>query len=309
MVEGWVTGRLKVVGGSLERLTLCGVGLMDLPCPLQVGACLPTSQTMSQVDSDRSERVKRFVPPSPTSAYKVRIAESEDDLCRAQRLRYEVFNCELGEGLASAEVTGRDADPYDARCDHLLIEHAVSSKVIGTYRMQTGTAALAGIGYYSEQEFDFTVFEGLRPQILELGRACISKEHRNMVVLGLLWKGIAQYAKIHDARYLIGCSSLTSTNANEGQAAYRALLKHLAPPEFITRPTVDFACREGIDEKLIVAAQRQVKIPRLMRAYLTLGARICGEPAMDRAFGTIDFLTLLDLRSLGPRAMQKFLGS
>jgi putative hemolysin len=51
-----------------------------------------------------------------------------------------------------------------------------------------------------------------------------------------------------------------------------------------------------------------VKIPKLLRAYLTLGARICGPPALDRQFKTIDFLTLLDLETLPALARQKFLG-
>ena len=129
-----------------------------------------------------------------------------------------------------------------------------------------------------------------------------------MVVLGLLWKGIAQYAKIHCSRYLIGCSSLTSTEVNEGQAAYRLLGPYLAAPELLTRPTERYDCAAGAEEARIREAMGRIEIPRLMRAYLTLGAWICGAPALDRAFKTIDFLTLLDLRSLGPRAMQKFLG-
>jgi putative hemolysin len=51
-----------------------------------------------------------------------------------------------------------------------------------------------------------------------------------------------------------------------------------------------------------------VKIPKLLRAYLTLGAKICGAPALDRQFGTIDFLTLLDLETLSPAARGRFLG-
>lgn len=191
----------------------------------------------------------------------------------------------------------------------MLIEHVVTGEIIGTYRLQTGETALANIGYYSEQEFDFSPYESLRPQIIELGRACIAKEHRNMVVLGLLWKGIAQYAKLCEARYLIGCSSITSTDRLEGQAAFRKLSRYLVAPELLTKPTVKFDCSVGDEEEPeIVALSRKVDIPRLMRAYLTLGARICGEPALDREFKTIDFLTLLDLRALGPRAMAKFLG-
>jgi putative hemolysin len=47
--------------------------------------------------------------------------------------------------------------------------------------------------------------------------------------------------------------------------------------------------------------------PKLLRAYLTIGARICSEPALDREFGTIDFLTLLDLQTLHPRVAARFL--
>lgn len=253
--------------------------------------------------------MREFIPPSPTSAYKVRIADSDTDIAQSQRLRYRVFNVELGEGLSESEATGKDVDPFDVVCDHLLIEHVITGEIIGTYRLQTGESARANIGYYSEQEFDFAPFESIRSQTIELGRACIAKEHRNMVVLGLLWKGIAQYAKLCEARYLIGCSSITSTDPLEGQAAFRKLSRYLAAPEFFTRATERFDCSAaGADESEIIALSRSVDIPRLMRAYLTLGARICGEPALDKEFKTIDFLTLLDLRSLGPRAMAKFLG-
>ncbi len=52
--------------------------------------------------------------------------------------------------------------------------------------------------------------------MIELGRACVQRQHRNLVVLGLLWKGIADYAKERGGRYLIGCSSLTSQDAKAG---------------------------------------------------------------------------------------------
>lgn len=263
---------------------------------------------MSSIGSDRQASAQRFTPPSPTSAYKVRLAETDSDVVAAQRLRFSVFNLEMGEGLSESESTGRDADVFDAVCDHLLIEHVVSSRIIGTYRLQTGTNAANKIGYYSEQEFDFSAFESIRADTIELGRACITKEHRNMVVLGLLWKGIARYAKLHNARYLIGCSSITSTNPVVGIAAYRKLSKYLAGETFITVPTKEYRCKVDAEEAEIRSALKELKLPRLMRAYLSLGARICGEPALDQAFKTIDFLTLLDLQSLGPRAMQKFLG-
>jgi len=49
------------------------------------------------------------------------------------------------------------------------------------------------------------------------------------------------------------------------------------------------------------------KIPKLLRAYLSIGAKICGPPALDRQFKTIDFLTLLDLHSLPALVRARFL--
>lgn len=258
-----------------------------------------------QSESTRNPRGEGFVPPSPTSAYAVRLARNDDDVAAAQQLRYRVFNVELGEGLESSEASGLDRDQFDPVCDHLLVETA-GGHVVGTYRLQTGGNALERLGYYSEQEFDFKPFEEIRSETIELGRACIAQDHRNMVVLGLLWKGIAQYAKVYGSRYLIGCSSLTSTDPQVGNEAYQGLLKYQVEERFQTNPNAGYECVAG--ELSNEAKGEPFKAPRLMRAYLTLGARLCGRPALDLEFKTIDFLTLLDLEKLGPRAMQKFLG-
>lgn len=263
---------------------------------------MPTFQS----ESARNLRVQEFIPPSPTSAYSVRLARNDSDVEGAQRLRYRVFNVELGEGLESSVAFGLDVDQFDPVCDHLLVEETRTGSVIGTYRLQTGTNAAERIGYYSEQEFDFAPFGSIRSETVELGRACIAKEHRNMVVLGLLWKGIAQYAKIYGSRYLIGCSSLTSTDPCVGLAAHRSLERFQVETRFQTSPKSGYEC--DCDQLDAESASRPFKAPRLMRAYLTLGARLCGKPALDLEFKTIDFLTLLDLEKLGPRAMQKFLG-
>jgi putative hemolysin len=70
------------------------------------------------------------------------------------------------------------------------------------------------------------------------------------------------------------------------------ILLHLASFEHRTRPRPAFDC------PLEQLAAESPKIPKLLRAYLTIGAKICGSPALDRQFKTIDFLTLLDLWAL-----------
>lgn len=230
------------------------------------------------------------------------MAASVEDVHRAQSLRFQVFNLELREGLESSYATRRDADPFDDVCHHLLVEDTRTSEIVGTYRLQTGTSAQSRLGYYSEQEFDLRPFEPNRAQIIELGRACVHADHRNLSVLALLWKGIANYARDNSARYLIGCSSLTSQDPATGAAMYADLEKScLAPPEWRTSPQPAYQC--SLDHP----AERSPKVPKLLLAYLSLGARICGPPAIDREFKTIDFLTLLDLEELPRNTVLKYL--
>ncbi|MGB7282941.1 MAG: GNAT family N-acyltransferase [Candidatus Acidiferrum sp.] len=224
------------------------------------------------------------------------MAGTLEDLIDCQRLRYLVFNCELGEGLESSARIGLDRDRYDFICDHLMVRDASSGKLVGTYRMQSGFRAKGNLGYYSEQFFDFAPFERIRSEVLELGRACVHTEYRNTAVLHMLWKGIARYASNCGARYLFGCSSISSQSEDGGMALFEELGgKYLIEPAFRTKPRPQFQCREGN------TTATAPKLPRLFKAYLDVSARLCGPPAIDRKFKTIDFLTLIDLQRIPDR--------
>lgn len=252
--------------------------------------------------------------------YRLRMAETEEDREAACRLRFRVFNLELGEGLEGSYETGLDTDPFDTFCEHLIVEdkqqNNMSRAIVGTYRMQSGMTAAHNLGYYSEQEFDLRPYELLRREVLELGRAAIDREHRTPEVLMLLWRGIAQYATDMKLCYLIGCSSLTSRNPAEGWQLYQQLEHYRVSPEFETVPTAAYQCPveyvsgdapESLAEPDAQAVGDGVKMPKLLKTYLAIGARIAAPPACDRAFGTIDFLTLLDLKMLSAAARDRFL--
>jgi putative hemolysin len=251
--------------------------------------------------------------------YCVRLAQSHEDRAAACRLRFRVFNIELGEGLERSYQTGLDTDQFDDVCEHLLVEDKSEEnpfrRIVGTYRMQSGITAQSNLGYYSEREFSFAPYEVLRPGILELGRASIDREHRTPEVLTLLWRGIAQYANDMGLRCLIGCSSLTSRNPAEGWQMYRQLEHYRVSPEFETMPTAAYACpteQEGAHAQpspspKVPTPAVSVAVPKLLKTYLAIGARIGAPPAWDREFGTIDFLTLLDLKLLSSSARNRFL--
>jgi putative hemolysin len=263
-------------------------------------AAIETTETLLEVRANTHRAPHIGIESGP---YTVRLAATAEERAAAFRLRFRVFNLELNEGLPSAYADGYDVDRFDQMCDHLIVQDRESRKVIGTYRLQMGDVAASHYGYYSEQEFDFSPFETMRSQIVELGRACIDRDHRSSEVLHLLWRGIARYVLAQGGRYMIGCCSLSSLDPALGHAVYRSLHAYKVEPALMTRPTQAHVLPQA--PKVFDDARP----PKLLRAYLTIGARICSEPAIDREFKTTDFLTLLDLQTLHPRMATRFLES
>ncbi len=237
--------------------------------------------------------------------YEVRFVQTTHELEAIQKLRFDVFNLELGEGLDASYETGRDVDEFDTTCHHLMICDTTTGDLVGTYRIQTFAMAEHGRGFYSDVEFDLS---GLPRDILseavEIGRACIAKEHRSLRVLYLLWSGLGMYLTRNKKRYLFGCNSLTSQDPAEGQQVLDYLVEngHMHPT-LTVRPQPGFAC---VPDDLTTPPNTRAKVPRLMRVYLSFGAKICGPPALDRLFKTIDYFAFFDTSTLDQRALAYF---
>lgn len=239
--------------------------------------------------------------------YLVRFARTLAELDSVLKLRFEVFNLELGEGLDSSYQTGRDLDEFDHFCHHLIVIDTTEDRIVGTYRCQTGEMARAGEGFYSATEFDFSfVSDDLLENSVELGRACIAESHRNTVVLFLLWKGLAMYMAHTGKRYLFGCCSLTSQDPREGKAVMRLLEQnnHLHPTISI-QPVKEMAC---YDESVFTDETVDAHVPKLFRTYLRFGAKVCGPPAIDRLFKTIDYLVIFDVGLMDAQMRKNFFG-
>jgi len=238
--------------------------------------------------------------------YALRFASNETDLDRIAKLRFEVFNIELSEGLSGSWETCRDRDAFDAHCHHLMVVDQGSGEVVGTYRMQTHHMAHAGAGFYSDGEFVLaTLGDDFLGQSVELGRACIARAHRNSRVLYLLWRGLAAYMLHNHQRYFFGCCSLTSQDPADGWHVTQHLRdKGLLHETLRVEPRAELACFDASFNP--GPSQTRVRLPRLMRTYLDYGARIAGAPAIDRQFKTIDFLAVFDMQTIAPRVRRLF---
>jgi putative hemolysin len=237
------------------------------------------------------------------------IAKTADDgreLALCLRLRHAVF---YEECLGRRHPSGVDLDQFDPQCDHLLVLERPEGRCVGTYRILCSSWSDR---FYSATEFHLANIVGLPGTKLELGRACVAPEYRDHRVLGWLWRGIGEYVKRCNASYLFGCSSVKTTRPSELAALYAYFRqRHLAAPDAQVRPKRRLALK-GLCE-LLPGAVREFSsawleglIPPLLRLYLRMGAVICGEPAIDRAFCCADFFTLLATSAVSVRTDQKY---
>lgn len=226
--------------------------------------------------------------------YVARFAHTAEEIDAALRLRFEVFNLELNEGLESSYITERDEDEFDQTCHHLIVTEAATNNVVGTYRLRTVEMARGANGFYTETEFDLSFLpEAVLSASVEIGRACIDRDHRNSRVLFLLWKGLALYMTFKRKRFMFGCCSLMSQDCTEGKRALRQLTRDGHVHETLkVVPRAECACQPT--DFLTTDSAEEIELPRLFGTYLRIGAKVCGEPTIDRQFKTIDFFVIFD---------------
>ena len=225
----------------------------------------------------------------------VRIASSPAEIDAAQALRYRVFYDEMGaRPCAEAARTLRDADAYDAVADHLLVvDHQLGDgpdSVVGTYRLIRRDAAAVVGRFYSADEYDISKILAFPGSILELGRSCVSPEHRGRATMQLLWSGIAAYVSLHNIDLMFGCASLPGIDLDENAEQLTYLYaNHLAPEEIRPRALESrFIEMRRMDPATLDARRTLAGLPPLVKGYLRLGGFVGDGAVIDTQFNTTD---------------------
>jgi len=242
----------------------------------------------------------------------VRLARSAADVRRAQKLRYRVFYKEMcAVPDAGKMIAQRDVDAFDAFCDHVIVlDHASRGPtgkpaIVGTYRLLRQQFAERTGGFYSAGEFDIApLLAGHREiKFLELGRSCVHRDYRSGSVIMALWGGLGEYLQRWGIESMLGCASVPMSDGGHYAASLHRLFseRFLAPIEYHAFPRLPLPV-EDLNQGL------EVEPPALIKGYLRLGARICGQPAWDPDFNVADFLTLLRVGDMNPRYARHFLG-
>jgi len=238
----------------------------------------------------------------PQNKLKVELAISEADIRASQRLRYQIFAEEMGAQLPSS-AEQLDKDRYDPYCQHLLVKDTLSGEVVGSTRILSERQARKAGGFYSESEFDLSRLLPLQGHSIEIGRTCIHPHYRKGRALTLLWAALAKYMDQHQVDYLFGCASIPMQDG--GYVAHSIMedlrKDHMADEAYRVSPTLTLPEVNELPADI-------VGMPPLLKAYLRLGLKVCGEACWDPDFNVADVFVLLDRSQIDPRYVRHYMG-
>ncbi len=244
------------------------------------------------------------------SRYTFEIATQTSVIAECQRLRYQVFALEMGASLESA-AEQIDADSYDPFCRHLTVSDTVTGKIVACTRILSDEDVPQAGGFYTQSEFKLGRLRSLPGKKLEVGRTCVHPNHRDGGAITCLWLGLAEFMLTRDYAYLFGCASV---GMSDGGRLARAIYQHARD-----RGRVNLGLgvhpRIPLPEPHLPAGEATIELsnsarnllPPLLKAYLNLGAEICGAPCWDKKFNVADMLVLLNRANIAPRYIRRFL--
>lgn len=226
--------------------------------------------------------------------YRARFAADEADITASQTLRKKAF-----DGASK----GLDADTYDGRCDHVLVEEISSGKLVASYRlMQLASRDIDQS--YSAQYYDLSALQDFQGQLLELGRFCIHPDYTDPEILRVAWALMTRVVDAQGITMLFGCASFAGCDAAQHKDAF-ALLKarHQAPAQWrplVKSPeVVDFVAAP-------VAAKVLRRMPSLLRTYLAMGGWVSDHAVVDREMNTLHVFVGVEIAAI-PEARKRLL--
>lgn len=254
-----------------------------------------------------------------SGALEVRLAETDQEVEAAQRLRYRVFYDEMA-ALPTPEQRAqqRDFDRFDDICDHLLVvdreafDEDGQPMVVGCYRLIRDVDAAKVGGFYTSSEYDLsTMLAGLPKnyKLLELGRSCVLKEYRSRSsTMQLLWRGLMVYVTRFSIDLMFGCASFSASDPQELALPLSYLYhRHLIPADIRVRARpelfhdMNMMPASQIDDKEAVRA-----MPPLLKGYVRAGAWIGDGAVVDKQFHTVDVFIYFPVSKMDPRYMARF---
>lgn len=215
-----------------------------------------------------------------------------DEIYRAQVFRANVFNL--------TEIN-HDKDPFDDICLHLIVKDSLSNSIVGYSRIITSDLVSSPDEFYSASEFNITPIIQSNYRYMEIGRTSVDPNYRSGAVIGLIWSKIGQFMNEHRIDYLMGCASIS---LQDGGAKAIAVINYLRENHFTdsrsrTTPKISLP-------QFDISLDGKQHVPALLKTYLRMGAKVCGEAFLDQDFNVADVVVLLAKKDIKPRYLRHF---
>ena len=103
----------------------------------------------------------------------------------------------------------------------------------------------------------------------------------------------------------IGCSSVHTMDKKVISESFQYIKDSSYTEDFKIRPHKKFHCEY---DSQVEYDMKEVKklVPPLLRTYFNCGASVYGEPALDKEFHCVDFMTILDFTKLNQSFWKRF---
>ncbi|MDA8390522.1 MAG: GNAT family N-acetyltransferase [Gammaproteobacteria bacterium] len=237
---------------------------------------------------------------------RVEFAQTPEDIRECQKLRYQVFARELGAAIGDPRLE-TDSDAFDPYCRHLVVREHASDAIVACTRILTSETSAACGGFYSQQEFDLSPILALPGRVMEVGRTCVHADYRRGPAIALLLAGLATFMHENRCDYLIGCGSVPLSADRECalQTVAHLIAIYGSPPHLRVKPRNPLPVPYA-DESVCAGADGAA--PALLRAYMRLGAYVCGAPCFDADFNVADVFVLLLRSRYDGRYLERLLG-
>lgn len=231
--------------------------------------------------------------------FEARLAETPDDLARAQALRWQAFRARSA-GEAGA---GADADAFDPLCRHVLVEEAKTGTLVCCFRLMP-LARGDEIGRsYSAQYYNLSALAAFDGPMVEMGRFCLHPDWHDPDILRVAWGAMTRFVDESGTEMLFGCSSFLGTEPETYLDSFAMLAAgHLAPKRWLPRvkaPDV-FRFARRLRRRQPDRPRALAAMPPLLRTYLSMGGWVSDHAVVDRDLGTLHVFTGLEIRAIPP---------
>lgn len=199
-----------------------------------------------------------------------------------------------------AQTAGQDADPFDSRCQHVLVEEVTDGAVVCCFRLLPLASGAAIRESYSAQFYDLTALQGFPGPMIEMGRFCIHPAWQDPDILRVAWGALTRIVDDGGVAMLFGCSSFDGADPGLHDAALAALARgHLAPARWA--PRVKAA---QVDRFAVRLSGRPIGVargmPPLLRTYLAMGGWVSDHAVLDTELNTLHVFTGLEIAAIPP---------